>query len=170
MSELAALEIRALVRIMDELTYYQLFHVEADCSARDLKQAYYTCSRTFHPDANRNLEPELLRHCHLISKRITEAYCVLRDPRKRKVYDEKLTSGSGVRMQLAEAKAAQDKSKSEKRVAKTPQGIQFLNKAEDDIRRADFSAAVRNLQMALTFEPNNPHLQEMLESARKQRS
>ena len=83
MSSLPPTEIFALSRIVDELDYYQLMHVNRGASVREVKQAYYSTSRVFHPDANRHLDAELQNACALISKRITEAYAVLRDPRRR---------------------------------------------------------------------------------------
>ncbi len=170
MSNIARLEIQALVRIMDELSYYQLLHVEPDVSSRDLKQAYYATARTFHPDTNRKLDDKTRESCHRISKVVTEAYCVLRDPRKRKAYDAKLDTEDGMRMQLSEARAAHAKQDSAKRTGTTPQGKQFLLKAEADMRREDYASASQNLQMALTFEPSNEHFKELLEEARKKRN
>ena len=98
MSQLAPTEIMALVRIMDELDYYQLMHVERGASGRDVKDAFYASSRSFHPDANRHLEPSLRDAVAKISKRVTEAYAVLRDPRRRQAYDRMLDEKAGLRM------------------------------------------------------------------------
>jgi DnaJ-class molecular chaperone len=168
-TEKAPLEIQALVRIMGELSYYQILHVEPGVPNREIKRAYYATARTFHPDNNRHLEPAMRKDCHLISKRITEAYCVLRDPRKRKAYDERLRSGEGLRIQLSEAKAAHAKRDTESRQGKTPQGRQFVQKAVQDMQRGDHAAAVNNLQMALTFEPGSDYFKELLEKARQKR-
>jgi DnaJ-class molecular chaperone len=157
------------VRILDELSYYQLLHVDANVSSRDLKRAYYETARTFHPDGNRTLDPVSQKSCHRISKVITEAYCVLRDPRKRKAYDDKIQAGEGLRMQLAEARAAHAKRDSQKRMGTTPQGKQFLLKAESDMQQGNYAGAIQNLQMAITFEPSNQHFKELLEVARKRR-
>jgi DnaJ-class molecular chaperone len=167
--ELAPLEIQALVRIMDELSYYQILHVEPDASSLDIKKAYYQSARTFHPDATRHLDVELQKSCLRISKCVTEAYCVLRDPRKRKSYDEKLTQGEGIRIQLSEARAAHAKRDSAERTGETAQGRQFLHKAEENLRLEDYAAAIGNLQMALTFEPGNEFIKEKLGEARKLR-
>ena len=83
------LEIEALVRIMDELDYYQLLNVDPGASSADIRKAYHASSRTFHPDANRGLAEDQRANSGRISKRITEAYCVLRDARRRKAYDTK---------------------------------------------------------------------------------
>lgn len=170
MSDLSHLEIEALAKIIDELDYYRLLNVEKDVSGRDLKLAYYQNSRNFHPDANRTLDPPTRARCHQISKVITEAYCVLRDPRKREAYNTHLESGRGLRMQLAAARAAHVKTEAERRTGTTPQGKQFLLKAEEDIRNENFSGAIQNLQMAITFEPGNSGFKELLEETRKKTS
>lgn len=170
MSDLSRLEIEALAKIMDELDYYHLLNVERDVSVRDLKLAYYQNSRSYHPDANRNLDPATQEHCHQISKCMTEAYCVLRDPRKRAAYDAHLESGGGLRIQLAAARAAHAKNEAERRTGTTPQGRQFLLKVEDDVRRDNIPGAIQNLQMALTFEPGNDGFKELLEELRKKKS
>jgi DnaJ-class molecular chaperone len=168
-SDLSRLEIDALAKIMDELDYYQLLQVAPQVSKRDLKLSYYQISRTYHPDSNRGLDAKVRESCHRISKVMTEAYCVLRDPRKRKAYDAHLESGGGMRIQLAAARAAHAKTESEKRTGTTPQGKQFLLKAEADLLRENFTGAIQNLQMALTFEPGNAQFKELLEELRKKK-
>ena len=106
MATLPPLEIKALAHIMNELDYYQMLHLEKDANSAQVRQAFYASSRAFHPDANRHLDPNAFADCTAISKRVTEGYCVLRDPRKRRAYDQKLATSGGVRLQLAEAKAA----------------------------------------------------------------
>ena len=158
-----ASEIRALARILDELDYYQLIHAQHGDSARDVKAAYYATSRTFHPDANRRLEDELQQVVSNIAKRVTEAYSILRDPRRRKAYDRQLEQGKGMRMQLAEAEADR---RAEENKAQTPQGRQYYNLATADLKRRDFGSAERNLQTALTFEPGNEFFKQQLTEAR----
>lgn len=168
---MAPLEIQALTRIMDELDYYQILHLDRSASPSEIKRAYYQSTRTFHPDSNRHLDEEMLRGCARIAKRLTEAYCVLRDPRKRKAYDEKITESAGsVRMQLSEAKSAHQKKQSETLQGRTPQGRQFLQKALKELDRGQTAQAIQNLQMALTFEPDNGHFKDMLADLRKRKS
>jgi hypothetical protein len=66
-AKLAPLEIKALVKIMDELDYYQILHLERGADAASIKRAFHSTSRTFHPDANRHLEPVLLAQCQRIN-------------------------------------------------------------------------------------------------------
>jgi DnaJ-class molecular chaperone len=152
---------------MDELDYYQILHLEPTASQSDIKRAYFETSRVLHPDANRHLEEEVQVECMRISKRITEAYCVLRNPRSRTAYDaQRSQEGSGIRMQLADAKASHVKNDNEKRQGKTPQGRQFYQKAAAAIERKDNAAVISNLQMALTFEPDNSLFKDRLAEAK----
>ncbi len=154
-TELAPTEIKALARILDELDYYGLLHIPPGAGTAEVKRAYFACSRAFHPDANRHLPEDLQSAIARIAKRVTEAYSVLRDPRRRAAYDRRLSEGAGLRIQLAEAEAEAGRSETEQR-GRTPLGRQYFGRAEADLQRGDRVAATRNLQMALTFEPENP--------------
>src|ERR1700752_98935 len=102
-------EIVALARIIEELDYYQLLDLRRDAGAGEVKRAYHTSSRNFHPDAHRHLDGELRSASHAIAKRITEPYAVLRAPRRRQAYDRNLESGAATRIQLADASAQADR-------------------------------------------------------------
>jgi curved DNA-binding protein CbpA len=164
-TELAPTEIKALARILDELDYYGLLHVPPGADATEVKRAYFACSRAFHPDANRHLPEDLQAAIARIAKRVTEAYSVLRDPRRRAAYDRRLAGGSGLRIQLAEAQAEAERSATQQR-GRTPQGRQYYARAEADLQRGDRAAAARNLQTALTFEPDNALFREKLAELR----
>jgi DnaJ-class molecular chaperone len=164
--ELAATEIKALARIMAELDYYQLLHLDCSASSREVKLAYHASSRAFHPDANRHLEPDLQHAVANIAKGITEAYQVLRDPRRRRAYDEILSDGKSVRIRLADA-TTQVRKDSETRQGLTPQGRQYFNMAAANAKQEDWQAAARNLQTALTFEPDNEFFKSELAAIRE---
>ena len=89
MGNLAPAEIRALAKLVDELDYYQLLEIPRQATGSELKKAYYESSRRFHPDANRHLDPELRVAVEQIAKRLSEAYSVVRDPRRRQAYDSR---------------------------------------------------------------------------------
>jgi DnaJ-class molecular chaperone len=160
------LEISALVRIMDELDYYQLLNVDTSATTADIRKAFHASSRSYHPDANRTLPSDLRGHCDLISKRITEAYCVLRDNRRRKTYDTKRADGESLRIQLAEARTAHAEQRKAECRGATAQGRQFHGKAEADLKAGNLAGAVQNVQMALTFEPGNSGFKTMIEELR----
>jgi DnaJ-class molecular chaperone len=150
---------------VDELDYYQLMHVHRGASVREVKQAYYSTSRVFHPDANRHLDPDLQVACAHIAKRVTEAYAVLRDPRRRQTYDRMLDEQGQRRLQLAEAEAGARR-QAEENQGRTAQGRQYYGRARADLDRQDLAAAARNLKTALTFEPDNAHFRKLYDEIR----
>ena len=160
------LEISALVRIMDELDYYQLLNVDSSATTSEIRSAFHASSRSFHPDANRELPADLREHCGMISKRVTEAYCVLRDTRRRRTYDIKRAEGDTLRIQLAEAKSAHAEQRKAECRGGTAQGRQFHSKAETEIKAGNLAGANQHIQMALTFEPGNAGFKTMVESLR----
>lgn len=165
--EMPPLEIKALAGILDDLDYYQLLHVEPSATRAEIRKAYHQTSRTFHPDANRHLDEGARGDCAVISKRVTEAYCVLRDPRRRKVYDARLSGDDASRrMQLAEAQAEHAKKDVAERKGQTAQGRQFYQKAEAAMKAGDWAGVVQQLQMALTFEKDNPLFKDKLAEAK----
>ena len=163
-----AAEIKAIAGLLDELDYYQLLETQRDVSTSELKQAYYELSRRFHPDVNRHRPPEERDAAERVAKRLTEAWSVLRDPRRRRSYDAKLGTGDGIRIQLAEAEAVADKRSVEERLGSTPNGRRYFTLAHTDIYRGDLKSAARYLQMALTFEPQNGYFKLKLDEIKKQ--
>lgn len=168
MTLLAPTEIRALARIIDELDYYQILHLDRGAPQAAVKQAYHATARAFHPDANGHLEPAMARAVGRIAKRVTEAYSVLRDVRRRKVYDEQLGRGdAGLRMQIADAEKQAGRRATQELEGRTPNGRRYFGLARSDIERRDLSAALRNLQTALAFEPDNTLFQKKLAEVRE---
>lgn len=163
------LEINALVHIMDELDYYQLLNVSASATTAEIRRAFHASSRNFHPDANRHLAHDLRDRCGLISKRITEAYCVLRDTRRRKSYDAKRAEGQTLRIQLAEAKSAHAEQRKAEIRGATAQGRQYHGKAEAAIKSGNLAAALQHIQMAIAFEPGNAGFKTMAENLKAKR-
>ncbi|MEQ8768669.1 MAG: DnaJ C-terminal domain-containing protein [Planctomycetota bacterium] len=62
--------------------YYERLGVTREASADEIQRAYRKLARRYHPDVNK--EPEAEQRF----KSITEAYEVLKDPEKRRRYDE----------------------------------------------------------------------------------
>jgi curved DNA-binding protein len=68
--------------IVDYKDYYVTLGIDKSASADDIQKAYRKLARKFHPDVNSNPGAEDR------FKEITEAYEVLKDPEKRKTYDQ----------------------------------------------------------------------------------
>ena len=164
---MAPTEIKALARIIGEIDYYQLLHLRRDAPSGEVKKAYHATSRAFHPDANRHLDPDLQEAVRVVAMRVSEAYSVLRNPRRRRAYDQRLDAGEGLRIQLAEAQAVAEKKEVEQRSGRTAQGRQFHQLAQKDMKREDWPAALRNLKTAQSFEPDNDLFKEEIAMVRK---
>lgn len=67
---------------MAKRDYYQVLGVKRKASEADIKSAYRKLARKYHPDVNK--EPDAAEKF----REATEAYEVLSDPEKRKVYDQ----------------------------------------------------------------------------------
>lgn len=166
----APAEIRALVEILDELDYYGVLEIGGTAAASEVRAAYHRASRRFHPDGHRDLPPDLQPLLTRIAKRVTEAYSVLRDPRRRQVYDQQLASDTRkIRMPLANANAEAERQSREQREGRTPNGRRYFMLAQADLARGDRAAAERNLRTALTFESDNAAFQTLLAELRAKR-
>jgi molecular chaperone DnaJ len=67
---------------MTQRDYYEILGVARNASAEELKSAFRTLARKFHPDVNK--EPDAEEKF----KEINEAYAVLSDAEKRRAYDQ----------------------------------------------------------------------------------
>lgn len=63
--------------------YYKVLQIERDASDKEIKKAYRALSRQYHPDKNRGNKEEAEQKFI----EVAEAYEVLSDPEKRRVYD-----------------------------------------------------------------------------------
>ena len=63
--------------------YYKILEVEDDASEEEIKLAYRRLAKKYHPDLNKN-DP----HAKDKFIEVKEAYDILIDPQKRKIYDQ----------------------------------------------------------------------------------
>ncbi len=170
MAAQATTEIRALAQILDELDYYNVLEITPDASASEVRAAYHRATRRFHPDGHRQIGDDLRPVLGRIAKRVAEAYSVLRDARRRQVYDQQIRGDSArVRMPLVQAEAEAERQSRDARLGKTPNGRRYFGLAQADIARGDKVAAERNLRTALTFEPDNGVFKDLLGQLRGKR-
>jgi len=82
-----------LDRLSTAETHYEVLEVNQETTLSDLKNAYYSIARKYHPDKFRS-SGELLIRIESAFARITQAYDTLRDPGLRATYDSKLDAQS----------------------------------------------------------------------------
>lgn len=65
------------------MDYYKILQIDKNSSTKEIKKHYYKLAKTYHPDKNNGISDENF-------KRLSEAYSVLSNPKKRYLYDMKL--------------------------------------------------------------------------------
>ena len=153
-------EIKALARMLDRVDYYRLLKIDRGAHAADIRGAYHAARRRFHPDRFLDRSADLRNAVNQIARRITEAYMVLRDGKKRPTYDKAIVSGA-VRYSTEHAEDA--RSAEDARLGSTSNGRKFYAMAQQEAARGAPAKAVEYLKMALTFEPQNPAFKDHLE-------
>ena len=90
------------------ITHYQLLGIPENADSRQIKTAYRSMAKRFHPDANKGSEAaaELFRQ-------LNEAYRILCDEQLRKIYDRKISVQH--KTQTAQQATKQKRSSSQKK-------------------------------------------------------
>src|SRR5437773_4571191 len=85
---------------MADADYYGVLGVPRGASSDEIKRAYRRLAKKFHPDLNKD-NPKAAEEKF---KQLSEAYEVLADPEKRKIYDQ--FGADGLKQQVWAAKAS----------------------------------------------------------------
>jgi curved DNA-binding protein CbpA len=151
----------------EALDYYTLLGIIRTATADQIRSAFHRFAREHHPDNFLTAPPEEGDRHTEIYQLGSEAYEVLLDPLRRKIYDEGLAQGR--------VRYTPDRAEETRRTMRPPGGVVlssskarvFFSRAHKAIKAEDWPQAKLNLQMALQSEPNNEDLkgklQEVLE-------
>ena len=72
------------------IDYYELLDISPTANKEEIKKAYRTFAKEYHPDnLDKNLDPEERRKKENKFKRINRVYTILMDDKKREKYDQK---------------------------------------------------------------------------------
>lgn len=159
-------EIQALARLAGDMDYYCLLRIEQKATREEIKRAYYSARRAFHPDRYLGDPSDVQRSVDQISRRVNEAWIVLRDSVRRPVYDRGLADGK-LRYTLEDEDARQEESRA--RSGRTPNGRRFFQLAQEAEARDEIARAIAHLLTAITFESDNPAFREQLARLRARR-
>jgi hypothetical protein len=73
---------------MGSKDYYALLGISPDAEPQEIRKAYIRISRVVHPDRfNPDKQPEDWKQANRMLQEINEAWQILRDPEKRRIYD-----------------------------------------------------------------------------------
>jgi DnaJ-class molecular chaperone len=157
--------IRAWTDVLDDLTYYELFGVDASAGADDVRAAFHAFCDAFHPDRHVGRADEERKAIATIFKRGTEGYLVLSDVGLREHYDTDLAArphhapqrirfSSHARPLSSRAPGAAKLEDATRSAAARP----FARRAEELIRAGDLRQAKLQLVMANHLDPGNESL------------
>ena len=151
----------------EPLDYYRLLGIIRTATSDQIRSAFHRFAREHHPDNFVGAPPEEGDGHTELYQLGSEAYEVLLDPLRRKIYDEGLAQGR--------VRYTPDRAEETRRTMRPPGGVVlssskarvFFTRAHKAIKAEDWPQAKLNLQMALQSEPNNEDLkgklQEVLE-------
>jgi DnaJ-class molecular chaperone len=166
MDQKFAERVMAWVKVLDQLDYYQLLQVDPKSTMGQIRKAYHSQSRLFHPDRYFHLEDgEVKQGIYKISKRVTEAYVTLRDPQKRSYYDTQLASTNRSQLRYTEQSEQVQKKVKVEQDGKTEKGRQLYRQGMSELKRKDYVAAERTFKMAMAYEPDNEMFKQLAKEA-----
>jgi len=167
-------ELEALAKKFEDLDYFELFKLTAAATPKEIKEAYYRESRDYHPDRfSRSSDEAMKEKVGAIFKRITEGYVVLRDDRKRAKYLADLAGPERAKkLRYTEASETEQKAEAKKavdeQVGTTPKGRECFKNAVKEFDAKRWDGAMRQLKMALMYEPANAKYKEKYKEAEKE--
>jgi DnaJ-class molecular chaperone len=159
----------AWVRVLDELTYYELFGLVPGATPDALRAAFHRFCDTFHPDRHVTRSEGERTALLTIFKRGAEAYLVLNDAALRTQYDAQLGARPSTSRPPRITHGARSRPPSEvpsrralEDIARSPSSRPFARRAEELIQTGDLRQAKLQLVMANHLDPGNPTLEAVL--------
>ncbi len=144
--------IEAIMQSLHTLNHFEIMGLELNATQQDVRDAYREASKNFHPDlffsSGNNALKDMSKR---VFKEMVSSYLHLKDEQKRKEYAMTLSSSQ--------------KKKDEKQKTMVPKSIQakkYFDQANQFLQSQNYSSAKLNLQLALSYEPDNYLLQKML--------
>ena len=145
---------------LDQTDYYRVLGMSSAASEAEIRDAYYKLAARLHPDVHgEDTDAAFRQRLTTVFSRVVEAYRVLSHPARRREYDKTLAAGS-MRM----APGAKVKPRVEERLTDA-HARKFYQLAQQAMDGGDAKAAVMNLHIALSAEPDNPILRAALARA-----
>ena len=163
------IEVETLHDVLEEVDFYSLLQVHHDADLNEIEAAFARESRQFHPDRFFGVrDPVFLRKLTAIYRKANEAYSVLRNPDLKSRYDRKIgaQADAAVSHQSLDQESTQA-GRARKMVCTTRQGRRYYELAKAAQRKGDANGMAMNIQFAMSFEPDNEMLQQLLQEARQ---
>jgi DnaJ-class molecular chaperone len=167
----------AWFRVLDELTYYELFGIASEANPDEVREAFHEFCDTFHPDRHVARHFEERQALSAIFKRGTEAYLVLTDAGLRGHYDAQLSvRPEGIPQRMSFSPLSRPPSMSSRasgpatleESVRSPSARPFARRADELIRGGDLQHAKLQLVMANHRDPGNVAIEGALRDVEAQ--
>ncbi len=165
-------EVKKRLSAAPNQSYFGLLGVEDGAPHHKLVKAFDKMSMRYHPDRYSQYRGEkwgkkLHDKVNALYKLLTEAYGVVSDRRLRKKYEKALAAGE-LRLDPEEVNPTDQGPQSLVELAQGTKARRFLKMAQTDLAKGANSAALQNLQFALSMEPDNAAIKERIEKLKAQ--
>ncbi len=146
---------------MDQVDYYRLLGVSSAAPENEVRSSYYRIAARLHPDVHgEEISPQFRERLTAVYSRVVEAYKVLSNKQRRADYDAALARGD---MRLSAG--AKVRAKAPEESIQNAKARRFYQLAQTALADHNVSAAVMNLRLALTMEPDSELIKELLAKA-----
>lgn len=159
------------VAIADQVDYLSLLRLPNTVAPTDaqVRSAYHTFSRAFHPDQYRDATPQIREAAARVFAAGTDAYRVLNEPMLRIRYLRLLARGvARVPVEELERAVRADVERARRataaQLAKGERGKEAAERADHFLSMGELAYAKRALEEALALEPDNMPLAAKLEA------
>jgi curved DNA-binding protein CbpA len=150
---------------LEALDYYSLLSVETSAGPDEVRRAFHRFAAKYHPDRflSAGASASKVERANQIYRRGAEAYKVLTDVRRRKLYDVQLSQGKMRFDALAEAPPPEPAQLNKWPIkVKSPMARPFATKAEQAFKAGDWGTCKVNLRMALSKDAGNAQIAALL--------
>ncbi len=153
-----AQETKEIAKSLDQLDYFQVLGAPYDATREQLRKQYHQLQRNYHPDSFfTSPDEELKAAVKAISKRVAEAWVILRSSKRAKYVRDVQGEDRARKLRYTEESEREQKKEREEAIAKTSQGRQLWQKAMLSLEKGDTAGALRDLKTGLIFETGNPN-------------
>jgi len=149
---------------LEKLDYYSLLAIEPSANMDEVRRAFHLFAAKYHPDKfiASAADGRKIERAAQIYRRGAEAYKVLTDTRRRKLYDAQFARGI-MRFDALDEPPPDPASYALWPIkVKSPMARPFATKAEQAYKAGEWGAAKVNLKMALSKDGANEHIQRLL--------
>ena len=140
-----------LERVEKAETLYDILGIPSNASAIDVKNAYFSMAKLFHPDRYHREEARTLRRIQVAFTQVAHANETLKVQESRENYDFKMRK----ELENREKRRAAGQVDASPEAKQTEHGLDSFEKAMEAINEDEFAAAAGHLARAVHYSPQN---------------